>query len=173
MRLASRLLFGVALAAIAIACGDPTHSNAVDALGDDPNGIPNGPTHRAGQPCLVCHGGSGPGSPQFAIAGTVYATESAKTPLVGGTVHLTDAQNGTLDVVTNEVGNFYVYASDYAPIFPLHVTVAKDGAEADMTTHIAREGSCNACHTADIGPRSPGRAYLSPDDDDSDDGGSP
>ncbi len=172
MKNASKVL-AVTLAALAlmVGCGDPTHDDAVTALGKDPNGISDGPTHRAGQPCLVCHGGSGPGSPQFAFAGTVYAVQGRQEPLVGGTVELTDANGLTFATRTNEVGNFYIYASDFSGAAPLHVKVTKDDAEADMATQIGRDGSCAGCHTSTPGPRSPGPVYLTVGDSSRADGG--
>ncbi len=153
------LTLGLGLALFACA-GDPVHSDAVDALGDDPTGMPNGPTHRAGQPCLTCHGGSGPGTAQFIVGGTVYMFKDQSDPLVGGTVHLTDATNATFDVPTNEVGNFFVTTAEWQPVFPVLVKISKDVAEADMISHIGRDGSCADCHTSTIGPRSPGPPYL-------------
>ena len=51
---------------------DPVHARQVAALGGDPSGQRNGPTHRPGQPCLVCHGGLGPGGPDLSVGGTIY-----------------------------------------------------------------------------------------------------
>ncbi|MEO8874315.1 MAG: hypothetical protein ABI461_01910 [Polyangiaceae bacterium] len=149
-----------------VACGDPSHDDAVSALGNDPNGIPNGPTHRAGQPCLTCHGGSGPGSPQFVIGGTAYAVKGQTDPLVKGMVHLTDATGATYGIPTNEVGNFYATTGEWSPVAPIHVSLTLADSEADMTTHIGRDGSCADCHTAAIGPRSPGPVYLATDPSD-------
>jgi len=151
------ILLGIAMM---IACGDPTHDNAVAALGSDPTGQPNGPTHRAGEPCLVCHGGSGPGSAQFSVGGTLYAVKGQPDPLVNGTVHLTDATDAGFDIPTNSVGNFYATVDEWKPVAPIHVRVTLDTAEADMISHVGRDGSCADCHTADAGPRSPGPAYL-------------
>lgn len=160
-----------------LACnGDPVHDDAVSALGNDPTGMPNGPTHRAGQPCLVCHGGSGPGSPQFSVGGTVYAVQGQSDPLVNGTVHLTDAAGTTYAIPTNTVGNFYATTAEWKPVAPIHVSVTLDNDEADMISHVGRDGSCADCHTATVGPRSPGPAYLATDPGDlpgaSTDGGS-
>ncbi len=73
MSRAPALLVAVAvLATLAVggACGgDPVHDEEVAALGPEPGGGAPGPEHRPGQPCLVCHGGSGPASEgeQFAV----------------------------------------------------------------------------------------------------------
>ncbi|MGH7281404.1 MAG: hypothetical protein ACRELY_07780, partial [Polyangiaceae bacterium] len=119
--------------------------------------------HRAGQPCLTCHGGSGPASAQFIAAGTVYAVKGQTDPLVNGTVDLTDSTNATFDVPTNEVGNFFVTTAEWQPVFPVLVKVKLQDAEADMISHIGRDGSCADCHTATPGPRSPGPPYLASD----------
>ena len=57
------------------ATSNPVHDNEVAALGPEDPSVPPGPDHRPGQPCLVCHGGSGPASAQFAVGGTVYAAQ--------------------------------------------------------------------------------------------------
>jgi hypothetical protein len=63
--------------AAAVGCGnfDPFSDPILDAdkaaLGpEDPN-VPEGPLHRAGQPCAVCHRDGGE-DPTFVFAGTVY-----------------------------------------------------------------------------------------------------
>ncbi|MEO7109837.1 MAG: hypothetical protein ABI183_05325 [Polyangiaceae bacterium] len=147
-----------------IACGgDPTHDNAVDALGADPTGQPNGPTHRAGQPCLTCHGGSGPASAQFAVGGTAYLVKGQTDPLANGTVHLLDASGAKFDMPTNEVGNFFATTAEWKPVAPINVSLTLDTSEADMISHVGRDGSCADCHTATVGPRSPGPVYLASD----------
>ena len=156
----------VALMVTAIACGDPTHDNAVDALGSDPTGMPNGPTHRAGQPCLTCHGGSGPASAQFTVGGTAYAVKGHGDPLVNGTVHLLDAADAGFDMPTNSVGNFFATTAEWQPVAPIHGRLTLDNAEADMISHVGRDGSCADCHTPTIGPRSPGPVYLAVDQGD-------
>ena len=157
------LALGVALLACAV---DPVHNAQVDALGDDPTGMPNGPTHRAGQPCLACHGGSGPAGVQFIFGGTVYAVKGKPDPLANGSVHLTDATNATFDVPTNEVGNFFVTTAEWHPVFPVLVKISQQNSEAEMISHIGRDGSCADCHTSTPGPRSPGPAYLASDQGD-------
>jgi hypothetical protein len=145
---------------VAAACGDPVHDDAVAALGPEAASVGPGPTHRPGQPCLTCHGGSGPGSPQMIVAGTVYAVKDQDQPLVGGTVHLTDANGGEIDVETNAVGNFFVPLSSWTPTAPIHVSVSLGDQTASMTTHIGHDGSCATCHVAPASRRSVGRVYL-------------
>ena len=89
----ARLPVGLTLLATLAACDtDPVHSSAVDALGPEVAGVPKGPYHRAGQPCVTCHGGEGPASQQFVMAGTVFfgpgntSSEGRKSrPIAGAT----------------------------------------------------------------------------------------
>ncbi len=110
-------------------CGDPSHDDAVAALGPEDPAVPRGPTHRPGQPCLTCHGGSGPGGTTFSIGGTAYETQTLpladggasppSAPLVGATVQLTDSLNSTFNTTTNSAGNFYIAKRDWAPTAPI------------------------------------------------------
>jgi hypothetical protein len=168
----------------AASCVDPVHQSEVNALGPEAAGVSPGPTHRPGQPCLTCHGGSGPGDPTFVTAGTVYlnsytAGTTSYAPLVGGDVHLVDARGLTYDATTNAAGNFYVTTDDWSPTFPLGNTPVDSGIAAQpldisvaatmggtdttpMTTAIERGGvyaSCAYCHFDPPGPTSPGHVY--------------
>ena len=63
---------GLVFSTIAIAlgaCVDETHELQVQALGGEAPGVPKGPLHRPGQPCLVCHGEAGPASPSSSSPG--------------------------------------------------------------------------------------------------------
>jgi hypothetical protein len=93
----------------------------VTALGPENPNIPPGPTHRAGQPCLTCHGGLGPANATFVTAGTVYVAASSTDAgaLNNGTVELTDSTGSMYPATTNDAGNFYVTTDEWAPIFPL------------------------------------------------------
>jgi hypothetical protein len=167
MRASCIIVVGLVVAACAAgACGDPVHSDAVDALGPEAPGEGPGPTHRHGQPCLVCHGGSGPGSPEFSIAGTVYLVKGAETPLNGGTVKLTDSAGVSHGIATNEVGNFYIEAKAWRPVMPVKVAVTLGDRTAEMTTHIGRDGSCASCHYEPASRASVGHVYLASDPSD-------
>lgn len=142
------LLVVLAFAIGATSCIDPVHSDAVARLGPEKAGVPEGPTHRPGQPCLTCHGGDGPG-PSWVAAGTIYQVRGdLSKPLVGGLVDLEDYTGKTYTATTNEVGNFWIEEGQWAPVFPLHVIVY-DGAratKATMTSRIGRDGGCGLCH---------------------------
>jgi hypothetical protein len=145
-RRSSSTLLVVLAAALHASCIDPTHDQAVDALGPEVAGVPRGPTHRAGQPCLTCHGGSGPGAPEMAVGGTIYAARGGTTPLEGVRVTLTDAKGAQRTTSSNVVGNFYVFKSAWEPEFPLSVALSYGDERLEMKTPIGRDGACASCH---------------------------
>jgi len=152
--------------AVATGCGiveevlDPVHAREIAALGPDPSGEEGGPTHRAGQPCLVCHGSAGPNGPELSVAGTIYRSKVDTQALRGAAVSLTDAQGATRQIDTNRTGNFLVRARDWQPVYPMRVSVSYGGVNVDMKTHVGREGSCATCHSDPEGPASAGHVYL-------------
>ena len=151
----------LALALVALAgCQDPVHNGEVDALGPESPGVSPGPLHRPGQPCLTCHGGSGPAATQFTMGGTIYQSAADKTPLGGATVEITDPNNNKFDVETNAAGNFFITPSDFNPGYPAHATVSYNGVTATMLTHIGRDGSCSDCHFDPPGPTTQGHIWL-------------
>lgn len=147
-------------AALLLAACDPVHTDAVNALGGDPTGARNGPTHRPGQPCLLCHDGTLGNPNQFAVAGTIYRYLADKEPLQGATVVLKGADNSTHTTTTNAAGNFYVTPNQWMPFFPMHVTVSYGGAQVEMQSHVGREGSCAGCHFDPVAPDSPGHVFF-------------
>jgi hypothetical protein len=167
------------LAAVAAACdADPVHTAAVSALGPEVAGIPKGEYHRAGQPCVTCHGGEGPASTQFSIAGTIfYGPANGNTPPIGvgdATVVLEDDTQSQFQVITDCVGNFFIKPGDWPghPQFPVLVTVQgqpeNTNLEVSMQSHIGRDGSCADCHQYPTQLnyfQTPGLIHLSPADD--------
>ncbi len=161
-----RLMF---LLLAVVSCADPVRSAEREALGpEDPN-VPRGELHRPGQPCLVCHD-------DFYFAGTVYY-EDLTTPFQGATVTILDSNSTTFSATTNSAGNFIVRKSDNPtpPVFPIGTTTDDAGNQvigvtvvgtdstnqAQMVTHIGRDGACASCHQSS-GPSttSPGPVYL-------------
>jgi hypothetical protein len=135
------------LVGMTAACFDPVHEDAVAALGGEQNGVHPGPTHRPGQPCLTCHGGHGPGSPEFAIAGTIFATRGSTEPLPGAIVVLTDSAKVTRQVRANQVGNFYIRRDEWDPTFPIFVELQYPGLPQEpMNTPVNGNGGCASCH---------------------------
>ena len=103
-----------------------------------------------GVACINCHKSSGGEAPTFTIAGTLYPTahEPDQCNGVNGTtdgaqVVITDANNKTITITPNSVGNFY---STVAVAKPFTAKVTYMGRERDMTTP-QTSGDCNACHT--------------------------
>jgi len=141
-------------------CADDVHDEEVSALGPDQG--PPGPTHRPGQPCLTCHGGSGPAKSQFSIGGTVYLNQGGGQPAPGTLVQIEDIEGNLWTVTANSVGNFFVLLSDYAPHYPtqMQVTSSDGSVTQQMLTHAGRAGSCADCHTLTAGPSSAGPVYL-------------
>jgi hypothetical protein len=139
------LVIAIGLVAL-VACADPIHDAEVAALGPEAAGVSPGPMHRPGQPCLVCHGGEGPGNPTFVTAGTVYASQytpgtTVYAPLVGGSVHLVDTHDLGHDVATNSVGNFYVTTDQWDPTFPLGSLSLDGGVPADGCASLLSDAS--------------------------------
>lgn len=159
-------LLVVALAPVTACTFDPVHQSLVDQLGPEAPSIPKGEFHRAGQPCVVCHGSEGPANEQFSIAGTVFYGPGTMTngQLMGAgsvTVYMLDDAGGTYQVTTNCVGNFWVRPQDYQPQFPVLISIAgptEGGGTATqkMISHIGREPSCGMCHQVQSYPNQPG-----------------
>ncbi len=154
------MLLATLLFASLASCLDPVHEDAVTALGPEAPGIPEGLRHRAGQPCLTCHGGDGPGEPDFAVGGTIYATRKGTEALEGAEVTLTDVTGATRTLVTNDVGNFRIRVEDWKPIFPIKVKIAMGKETAEMETLINGNGGCNHCHRGDGDATHVPRVYL-------------
>ena len=156
-------------AALVWACNDPVQDARVAALGDEAAGVPPGPTHRPGQPCLTCHGGNGPADLELSVAGTIYQTAAPDSPpLAGGTVAIYDATQladggAPQTVTTNAAGNFYIPKSQWTPFYPLHdISLTFPGVDAPtmMHTNVGRDGSCGTCHFEPKGNDSHGHVYM-------------
>jgi hypothetical protein len=159
------LSLAVALCLVAAACEDPVRERAVAALGSEAPGVRPGPLHRPGQPCGLCHdAAAGLGRP-FSIAGTIYADDMGEVPVNESSVRMIDAAGAVFTATTNCAGNFFVRVSEYAPTFPVFVTVTADGQSVDMESPVYREISCATCHTDPKRRSSAGHVFVRADED--------
>ena len=164
------LSLAVALASGAAADCDPVVDDAVAKLGGEAAGVPRGPLHRPGQPCLLCHQ-DGIGNPQrFTVAGTIFQTTGALVAASGVQVDLIDASGASIGIVTNAAGNFYLTPSQYDPTFPVQVSLNAAGSRVQMQTLIEGNGTvepnggCASCHFDPVGPSTPGHVAVALDD---------
>lgn len=140
-------LFVLAVATSVAACSDPVFDGQVNALGEEDPNVPQGPYHRAGQPCEVCHSASGPASSApFSVAGTIFAKQTDPTGVDGVTIAMTDTTGSSYSVTTNCVGNFFVRRTEWDPAFPILVRVWKGDKSRTMQGQVGRERSCANCH---------------------------
>lgn len=137
----------IAAAAVLASCAvDPVHNAAVNALGGEISGVPQGEYHRAGQPCTTCHGALGPAKTTFTIAGTVFYGPKKAIGVDNVQIIMVDSLNSSFTAYTNCVGNFFVAPEQWKPSFPVLVQISKDGTTRGMQSHIGREPSCANCH---------------------------
>jgi hypothetical protein len=145
-------------ATVSASCFNPVHSDDVAALGGEVSGVRPGPNHRPGQPCLVCHGGSGPGSPEFEIAGTIFEYRDVPSAGVEGvTIQLTDVTGKAVTLSSNRAGNFYLQKDKETLYYPLNVElqdsrIRENGGVKVMNTPIGRNGACAFCHVNNLNP---------------------
>src|SRR5579871_865846 len=117
MTRSSRCIFLSILGLVAMSCGEPVRDQQIAALGgEDPN-VPQGPDHRPGQPCVLCHSDGGPASKSpFAVGGTIYISQTAGSAGAAGVqLKFVDAANGEPipNITTSASGNFYVRTSEW------------------------------------------------------------
>lgn len=163
----STLRNGVAVSLVALwffavlsGCNNPLREEAITELGGELSGVPIGPLHRAGQPCLMCHDGSM--STAFSVAGTIHLRFDGAQPAASALVHLADGLGNTYRVATNCAGNFFVRPGDYEPVWPLWVRVEHEDWAQEMDSPVNSDGSCAGCHRASPSPDSAGPIYVNP-----------
>jgi hypothetical protein len=149
---------GGALAVVALGCADPTREAAIANLGGEVEGVPPGPLHRPGQPCLACHDGHE--ARRYSMAGTVYRLADGDAPAPGVRVEIVDSVEQTFVVETNCAGSFFVRPEDFTPAYPAWTSLSLGAYRIAMETPIHREGSCAGCHADPAGPDAVGRVYL-------------
>src|SRR5690606_11123001 len=91
-----------------------------------------GPTMRPGENCLRCHSPTGGvGAPVWSAAGTVYESRDAERDegIAGVRVIITGAGGEQVDLVANEVGNFY---TDAPLTKPYRVMLEREGRQIRM-----------------------------------------
>lgn len=160
---ALRLAALLAIATFAASCTDPVRDAAIERLGGEAGGVSEGPEHRPGQPCVLCHSEGGPASSApFAIAGTIFETKDPRSKGAENVnVFFIDASSAQRTYTTNAAGNFYIPESEWADLtFPFKVGIVKNGKIVEMRTTVNREGSCNFCHKPN-----PGSPYSLKGDD--------
>jgi hypothetical protein len=140
-------------------CAEPVRDGAVEALGPEAPGVPRGPLHRPGQPCVLCHSESG-NAPPFSFAGTVFVDAETVTPIDDVSVTLRDLLGREVVATTNCAGNFFVRPRDFTQEGPVWVSMQRDEVFRDMNTPIYRDGSCAGCHDEPRGSASAGRVFL-------------
>jgi hypothetical protein len=151
-----------ALTALSAGC-DPVKSDAINALGGETPGVRNGPLHRPGQPCTLCHDGEIGDPPAFSVAGTIYETPADASVAAGATVSMLDSVDAGYEAGTNSAGNFYVTPGQWSPRFPIVRVVVSSvggGTVVTMQSDVGRNGSCATCHFDPAGLDSPGHVYL-------------
>lgn len=150
---------GAAVMALALAaCGDPTRDALIAQLGDEDPGVPEGPLHRPGQPCGVCHDGAA--ARAIAIGGTVFWTVDSDAPAPGVEVRLVDEGGAEQLAITNCAGNFFVLPEELDVDMPFWVEVGAGDAAIPMDSPVNGDGSCASCHGLEPDPASAGRVYL-------------
>jgi hypothetical protein len=155
----------IAVLLLCAACGDPVHDAAVAALGPEAPGVPHGPYHRPGQPCLTCHGGDGPADVEMSFAGTIYAYQSGDAPAAGATLRIVDAASQTYETTVNCVGNFWIPRGRFTPVFPATTATTSGNRSRIMLTEMHRADSCSDCHVSPASSRSPGQVWVLPASD--------
>jgi hypothetical protein len=165
IRLTSFFAAALTCAALSGSCADPVHDALVKSLGPEDPAIPPGEFHRAGQPCLACHGNEGPAKTQFAVAGTVFWHHTKDTIGVDqASVSMIDSLGANGQAVTNCVGNFFIAPNAWpggnGPAFPMKASVYRGTIEKDMSSHINRAGSCAECHSDPANYNAVGHIWL-------------
>jgi hypothetical protein len=155
----------LAIVHLAIACGDPVNDALVASLGPEAPGVPPGPLHRPGQPCLACHHDGQPEAGSFSLAGTIYREKGRRDPIGKVEVLVLDARGRRFSAHSNCAGNFYVRPEEFMPATPFWLTLKLGDQSIDMESPVFREGSCATCHAETLGPRSAGLVFMADEPD--------
>ncbi|MBZ4418473.1 hypothetical protein [Myxococcus sp. RHSTA-1-4] len=114
-----------------------------------------------GGDCIDCH--SRKDGPRFVVAGTVAASRRDADDCAGvegADVIITDANQKTYTLKTNEAGNFFLHAGDAQGFaLPFTARVSYQGTVRDMVTPQS-SGACASCHTVAGTGGAPGRVNV-------------
>lgn len=112
--------------------------------------------------CIRCHADSS-GGPEFLFAGTIYRSASAETQcfgVEGATVVVTGENGESVEMPTNEAGNFFVETEDAPELTaPYSAKVVYEGRERVMTEALY-SNNCVDCHSGGGGGRIPPRMLI-------------
>lgn len=127
------------------ACGPVIHSES------------GGPHMLPGSNCLGCHSAGSEG-PNFSVAGTVYPSSfaSLNDGVAGIDIFITDANDKTIRLESNQVGNFY---SKEKLTLPLSARIVNSKGEELKMIGKVETGSCNSCHMLDPVNGTSGRLF--------------
>ncbi len=108
-----------------------------------------GPRMLPGSSCVSCHReGSGAGeagseaNQWFTAAGTLFEGNLGQRPVAGAIVRITDAEGTTVEMTSNDVGNFF---TKQPLVFPIRAEVERDGRTIGMMQAVST-GDCTSCH---------------------------
>lgn len=142
------------------ACGGSDEENlgsSCDAIDTTP-----GPMMRPGENCLSCHqdGFGDEEAPEFSAAGTVFASVDSEhcDGVQGVKVFLTAIDGSEVELVTNEVGNFWTTEPlmEEGPGPRLEF----EGRSVSMGRDLPTIPACNACHSDDPVGGASGKIYI-------------
>jgi len=157
--------------------GTSPEQQEADALGPDYGRYESGPYHRAGFPCLKCHGDLWwQRGPVMELAGTIYQRSSGDAASRDAAIEITDASGHAFTASTNSAGNFFVVVAGKQPQqysdgsveipwhldFPLSVRLRGRTRDEDqpMRSHIWKERNCATCHSGNPGVDGNGRIFV-------------
>lgn len=116
------------------------------------------PVMNPGQACIECHQREGEG-PALTFAGTAFTRRHEDNDCFGQSdarVYVTGSDGRTIELVTNEAGNFY---SSLQVAMPYTAILLVNGQQEAMVTP-QTSGDCNSCHTAAGANGAPGRISM-------------
>jgi hypothetical protein len=151
-------LVGLGVAALLAGCYAVSYvSTEVCSSGLMWTGDDGSPAMNPGLACLSCHAhGKGP---PFALAGTVFSSSSEADLCFGAekaTVRIFGSDGRSVEMVTNEAGNFY---SKLPVGLPYTAAVLVDDRASVMQTPQS-SGDCNSCHQSQGANGAPGRVLA-------------